>query len=181
METRRLSSVSKILFESFYDYHVGTKKSRRNAGKVAHLVLTNWVDFWDAVYYIDRRRFEIYRVGMPTFRNGRNITLQTVIPGHLPSLGATGRRRVYIQDITQQIIDKRKNNQINPVEWQEYASLSMVQLSSQAKQCDDFTPSRRVSGRAPEMPIGSADVPNLCDFMNQNGPHATKTQKCFCG
>ena len=88
-------------------------------------------------------------------------------------IGAVG----IFKDITLQIKDKQKNKQISPVDWQVYASLSLLLLNPHLQQYGRFTPGRRVFGRAPKMPIAAVGGPNFCDFTNRNDPPATQTRQ----
>ena len=52
---------------------------------------------------------------------------------------------MYFKEITQQILDKRAKMEIENVDWQEYADMFIIRLSSQVQQYGGFTPVRRVS------------------------------------
>ena len=95
---------------------------------------------------------------MSRFRNEQDIALRTSIPGIHRSLVSTERRRRYFKDITLQINDKG-DRQIRPVDRREIGALSTLRLIPQVGICADLTPRRRVSGRSPKMPIGSAGNP----------------------
>ena len=113
----------------------------------------------------------LFAGGGSGFRNERDITLQKVIHGRRQNLGADERRNRHFKDISKQIKDKRGDKQIRPVDWQSYASLSMLRLNSKYAV---FTPVRRVSGRAPKMPIGAAANPFYNGFMNSADAPATR-------
>ena len=141
---------------------IGAKKKKEQTyDKVSQSVLTNWISFPVAADIImTDKDSRFLRLGeFSRFRNEGNITLQTAIPGRRQSLGSGERRHMYFKDIKLQIIDKRMNRQTKPVDWQEYASLSMLHLDPQSLQYDGFTPGERVSGRTPRVPIGAAGKP----------------------
>ena len=82
---------------------------------------------------------------------------------------------MYFRYISTQIKDRRKKKQIGPVDWQEYAALTMLQLNPPVRQYDGFTPAWRVCGRKPEMPIGTVDSPFYIGFTNPENAPVTQT------
>ena len=100
------------------------------------------------------------------FRTDRNIILQTVIPGHHQSLGATERRHAHFRGIIDHIIGNRKINFSTPKQWREFSAMTSLRLNSQVQQYDGFTPGKRVFGGAPKLPIGTLGNPNFNDCVN---------------
>ena len=109
------------------------------------------------------------------FCTARNITLQTVIPGHHQSLGATERRHAHFRGIIDHIIGNRKSNCLSHKEWGEFSDTAALHLNSEVRQYDGFTPGRRVLGRAPKWPIGTVGNRNFTDPMKPIAAPTTKS------
>ena len=114
---------------------------------VRKTMISNWLSVLGApdILIVDKdKRFigEAFR----GFRTLRNITLQTVIPGHHQSLGATERTHAYFRGIIDRIIGNRKSNCSTHNEWKEFPAMTAIRLNSQVQQYDGFTPGRSVLG-----------------------------------
>merc|ERR1712112_176904 len=114
-------------------------------------------------------------MGFQDFCTHRNITLQTVIPGHHQSLGATERRHGHFRGILDHIIGNRKSNCLSHKEWKDFSAMTALHLNSQVQLYDGFTPGKRVFGRTPKLPIGTVGNPNFPDFMKPVTAPTTKT------
>ena len=68
------------------------------------------------------------------FCDGRGVTLQMVSPGSQQSLRDTAGRRRYFKDISHQIIDKRRNREVENVDGEEYDPMCIVHMNSQVRQ-----------------------------------------------
>ena len=109
------------------------------------------------------------------FRTSHNIILQTVIPGHHQSLGATERRHRLFRTSIDHVIGGRKPKNLRNKEWEEFDAMATMRLNSQVQQYGGFTPWERVFGRAPKLPIGAVGNPFFEDFMNSSDAPTTKT------
>ena len=109
------------------------------------------------------------------FRNAHNVVLQTVIPGHHQSLGATERRRGLFRSIMDHVIGNKKPNSLSRKEGKEFAAMTTMRLNSQVRQFGGFAPGKRVFGRTPRMPIGTIGNPYFEDFTNPKEAHTAKT------
>ena len=142
---------------------IGTKKKKgRAAGKIVNAVLTNCVSFPGEPGILLTDKDSMFTCSKSSqFCNERNITLQTVIPGHQQSLGATERGRMNFKDISQQFIDKGTKRTMDNVYLQDRAAICALHFRPQVQQYGGFTPMHRVFGRAPRLPIGAACSPNF--------------------
>ena len=78
---------------------MGTKKKKdQNDEKAAQAVLGNCVSFFGTpgIILVDKDAIFVGKK-FPRSCTDRNVTLQTVIPGHNQSLGGTERRRRYFR------------------------------------------------------------------------------------
>ena len=103
-------------------------------------MISNWLAVFGTpdILVVDKdKRFvgEIFQ----DFCTHRNITLQTVIPGHHQSLGATERRHGHFRGILDHIIGNRKSNCLSSKEWKEFSAMTALHLNSQVRQYDGFT------------------------------------------
>ena len=105
----------------------------------------------------------------------RNVILQTAIPGHHQSLGATERRLGLFRTIIDHVTGGRKHKKLNNKEWKEFSPMTMMHLNSQVRQYGGFTPGQRVFGRTPKLPIGTIDNPFFWDFTNPADAPTTET------
>ena len=105
------------------------KKKDQTADKAARAVLANWISLFGTPGTILAAKASRF-IGswFSRFRNGRNITLHTVIPGRRQSSGGTVGGSRYFKDIAIQI-DKSNNRQDRAVGWQEYASLGTIRIN----------------------------------------------------
>ena len=138
-------------------------------------MISNWLAVFGApdILVVDKdERFigEIFQ----DFCTYHNIVLQTAIPGHRQSLGATERRRAHFRGIIDHIIGNRKSNCSPSKEWGEFSAMAALHLNSQVQQYGGFTPGQRAFGRAPKLPIGTAGNPNFSDFMKPVTSPTTK-------
>ena len=111
------------------------------------------------------------------FRTTRNIVLQTVIPGHRQSLGATARRRALFRSIIDHAVGNRKPNSLSSKEWEGFAEMATMRLNSQVRQFGGFKPGQRVFGRTPKIPIGATGNPHFEDFTNPEDARTDKTHE----
>ena len=98
------------------------------------------------------------------FCTSRNITLQTVIPGHRQSLGATERRHAHFRGIIDHIIGNRKSNSLPSKEWGEFSAMAALHLNSQVQQYDGFTPRQRAFWAGAEITDWEGGQPEFSDF-----------------
>ena len=78
---------------------------------------------------------------------------------------------MYPKDITPKTKDISMNKQITPVDWRGNSSLITIRLNAQARQCDAFTPRRRVSGWTPKMPIAMVGNPIFLELLQIERAH----------
>ena len=143
---------------------------------VRETVISNWLAVFGTpdILVVDKdKRFtgEIFQ----DFCTSRNITLQTVIPGHHQSLGATERTHAHFRGIIDHVIGNRKSNCLSNKQWREFSAMAALHLNSQVRQYDGFTPGQRVFGRTPKLPIGTVSNPNFTDFTNPIAAPTTKS------
>ena len=98
------------------------------------------------------------------FRTARNVVLQTVIPGHHQSLGATERGRGLFRSLIDHLVGGKKPNSPSRKEWGEFSAMTMMRLNAQVRQFGGFAPGQRVFGRKTEIPIGALRNPHFCGF-----------------
>ena len=152
------------------------KKAEQAAVKVVNAILTRLASLRAPGFSLTGKDTMFIWSKLPKFCNERNITLQTVIPGHHQCLGGDEMARMHFTEITHEIIDKRTKRKIEAVDWQEYASMCTMRLDWQVRKYDVFAPGRRVSGRARTSPIGAADIPHFRDFTTRCDSPATQTR-----
>ena len=157
---------------------IGTKKKKeQTSDKVVHDVLAYWVSFFGTPCIIlpggDSRFIGSHSHNFAT----GDITLQTFIHGHHQSLGATEWRHMYFRDISAQIKGRPKKIQNEPVDRGGYSAFATLQLNSQVRQYEGFTPGVGVSGRTPEMPIGTVGDPFYNYFRNPANSPVTQTHQ----
>ena len=142
---------------------------------VREAMISNWLAVFGTpdILVADKDKRFVGKI-FQDFRTSRNITLQTVIPGHHQSLGATERRHGHFRGILDHIIGNRKSNFLPSKDRKEFSAMAALHLNSQVQQYDGFTPGQRVFGRTPKLPIGTAGNPNFSDFMKPVTAPTTK-------
>ena len=97
----------------------GTKKQEAQAAEIVkEIAIPNWLAVFKApgiMEVLGDSGFigEVFQ----EFCNARNIALQTAIPGHHQSLGATERRGVLFRSFIEHVIGNRKPNRSSQKEW----------------------------------------------------------------
>ena len=127
---------------------LGTKKREEQTAEMAReAVISNWLAVFGApdILIVDKDERSIGNI-FQDFCTSRNITLQTVIPGHHQSLGATERRHAHFRGIIDHIIGNRKSNCLSNKQWGEISAMAALRLNSQVQQYGGFTPGQRVLG-----------------------------------
>ena len=104
----RLFSIFEILYRDILRLLLyGAKRNEGTADKAARDVLPNCIScFIRPDIILSDRDSRFVGSEFARFRNGKSVTLQTVIPGRHQSLGATEMGHMYFKDITTQTIDK---------------------------------------------------------------------------
>ena len=93
---------------------MGNKNSGgKTADRVANVILSNCVCFFGAPdISIADKEHRFTGTEVLQFCRDSNIALQTAMPVYRRSLGDTERRHRYFRDISTQVKDRRKHNQI---------------------------------------------------------------------
>ena len=156
MEILRLSCTYRTISAFLGNIAYGGEERRTNIGNGAGNAISNCSEAFGTpeIMATDKDSRFIWKV-FQEFCTARNIILQTVIPGHHQSLGATERRHGLYREINDRVIGNWKPNSARRIEWKESAAMTMMRINSQARQFGGFKPGRRVSGRTPKMPIAT--------------------------
>ena len=156
----------------------GGKERRGNRGNGKGDVLSNWLAVSGAPEIMVAGKDSRFIGKVPQeFCDARNVVLQTIIPGHHQSLGATERRRGMFRPITDHAIGNKNPNSSSRKEWEEFAEMAMMRLNSQVGEFGGFAPTQRVFGRTPKMQIGAIGNPHFEDFTIPKESPKTKTHQ----
>ena len=128
-----------LVFQWRFSRKKETRRTNRGNGQWA--MISNWLAVFGApdILVVDKDKRFIGEIPQD-FCTYHNIVMQTVIPRHHQSLGATERRRVHFRGIIDHIICNRKSNCLSSKEWKEFSAMTALHLNSQVQQYGGFTP-----------------------------------------
>ena len=108
------------------------KKGEQTAEMALETSIPNWLSVFGAPYiWIADKDMGFIGNIFQDFCSARNVALQTIIPGHRPSLGAAERRRCQFRTTIDHIVGHREENCSTHKEWKESPSMTMMHLNSQ--------------------------------------------------
>ena len=97
---------------------MGTKKEDQTSEMVRESAIPNWLAVFGEpeIMVADKDAIFIGEV-FHEFCTARNIISQTVIPGHLQSVGETARRHGLFRTIIDHVVGNRNENMLGRQEW----------------------------------------------------------------
>ena len=155
--------------------YFGDKNSEKGepTEKAIKSFMANWMAYFGTPRILFTDPDPIFTSGeFKQMSEGFNISLITTPPDHHQSFGAIERKHITTKQNLNDICDKNADLSLTEI----IAIAQMVQ-NCQISQIDGATPGHRIFGRAPRLPIPSAESATCLDMLNMNEAPETKTQK----